>query len=274
MPISQVLAAPQTPGNGTVPGHLQLIARSAPKPQLPPPRANHVLAAVSAAGLQRILAHFESVNMTVGKVLYEAGSKPRHIHFPTTAIVSLVCETADGSPSEICAVGNDGVVGIELFMSGETTCNRAVVTTAGHGYRLEARHLQCDLAGTAVLMPALLRYTQSLIAQIAQVAVCNRHHSVGQQLCRRLLFSLDHLPPGELRMSHGMIADLLGVRRESVTMAAGKLQSAGVIEYYRGRIKILDRPGLEARACECYTGVKQTSGRSVSVGPRVTREAA
>ncbi len=209
--------------------------------------------------------------MAVGEVLYEAGCKPHHVYFPTTAIVSLVCETADGASGEICAVGNDGVVGFELFTGGEAACNRAVVTSAGHGFRLEARHVKRDVGGTALLMPALLRYTQALITQIAQIAVCNRHHSVEQRLCRRLLFSLDRLPAGELLMTHGQIADMLGVRRESISMAAGVLQSAGVIQCFRRCIKIIDRAGLESRACECY---REKSGRLVSAGLRGAREAA
>jgi hypothetical protein len=269
--MPQIPAVPQIPACGTVPGRLQLIARSAPTRQLPPPRANQVLAAVPLAGFQRILAQFESVNMAVGEVLYEAGREPRHLYFPTTAIVSLVCETADGASCEICAVGNDGVVGFELCTDGETTCNRAIVTSAGHAYRLEARHTKCEFGDTALLIPAMQRYTQVLVAQIAQIAVCYRHHSVEQQLCRRLLFSLDRLPTGELLMTHGLIADMLGVRRESISTAAGKLQSSGVIQCFRGHIKILDRPGLELRACECY---RKKSGPLESIGLRVARAAA
>jgi CRP-like cAMP-binding protein len=238
-------------GNRTVPGRLQLIARTEPARQMPTLRANRLLAAVPSPELQRIAMLSEHVEMRAGDVLYEAGCKPRHVYFPTTAIVSLVCETADGASGEVCAVGNDGVVGLELFTGGEAACNRAVVTSTGHGVRLEARHIQGDTGGTSLLMPVLLRYTLGLITQIAQIAVCNSHHSVEQRLCRRLLFSLDRLPTGELPMTHGQIADLLGVRRESVTLAAGTLQSAGVIQCSRKCIKVMDRVGLESRACEC-----------------------
>jgi CRP-like cAMP-binding protein len=269
--MTQIPAVPQIPARGAVPGRLQLIARSIPARLLPPPHANRVLAAVPLAGFQRILAHFESVNMAAGEVLYEAGREPRHLYFPTTAIVSLVCETADGASCEICAVGNDGVVGFELCAGSDTTWNRAIVTSAGHGYRLEARHIKREFGDTALLIAAMQRYTQSLIAQIAQIAVCYRHHSVEQQLCRRLLFSLDRQTTGELLMTHGLIADMLGVRRESISTAAGKLQSSGVIRCFRGHIKILDRPGLERRACECY---RKKSGPMVSMGLRVARAAA
>ena len=269
--MPQTPTAPQITANGAIPGHLQLIARSARTRQLPPPRANHVLAAVPSAGFHRIMVHLESVAMAVGDVLCDTGRKPRHVYFPTTAIVSLVCETADGASGEICAVGNDGVVGFELFTGGEAACNRAVVASAGDGFRLEARHLKCEFGDTALLMPALLGYTQALITQIARVAVCNRHHSVEQRLCRRLLFSLDRLPAGELLMTHEHLAEILGVRRESITMAVGKLQSAGVIRCFRGRIEVLDRPGLELRACECY---REKSGRLAPVGMRVARAAA
>lgn len=269
--MPHIPAAPQITANAAIPGHLQLIARSASTRQLPPPRANRVLAAVPAAAFHRINVHLESVTMAVGDVLCEAGRKARHVYFPTTAMVSLVCEAADGASGEICVVGNDGVVGFELFMGGEVTCNRAVVASAGDGYRLEARHLKCEFDNTALLMPALLGYTQALITQIAQIAVCNRHHSVEQRLCRRLLSSLDRLPAGELLMTHEQIAEILGVRRESVTMAVGKLQSAGVIRCFRGCIEVLDRPGLELRACECCRG---KSGRLASVGIRVARAAA
>lgn len=269
--MAQIPAALHVTANGAIPGYLQLLARSAPTRQFPPPRANRVLAAVPSAGFHRIKVHLESVTMDVGDILFEAGCKPRYVYFPTTAIVSLVCETADGASGEICAVGNDGVVGFELFTGGEVTCNRAVVASAGGGFRLEARHLKCEFGGSALLMPALLGYTQALITQIAQIAVCNRHHSVEQRLCRRLLFSLDRLPAGELRMTHEQIAEILGVRRESVTVAAGKLQSAGVIRCFRGRIEVLDRPGLELRACECYG---EKSGRLAPVGMRVARAAA
>lgn len=259
---------------GAASDSLQLIGRTVPMRQLPSPRANRVLASIPSVEFDRIVAEFDSVNLLAGEVLYELGRKPRYAYFPTTAIVSLMCEAADGASSEICAVGNDGVAGFELFTGGDTACSRAVVTSAGHAYRFEVRRLKCELGRTTLLISAVLRYTQALIAHIAQVALCNRRHSVEQQLCRRLLFSLDHLPAGELLLTHGQIADLLGVRRESITAAAGRLQSAGVIRYFRGRIQVLDRAGLESRACGCYGRVNQQWERLVSVGPRVVKQAA
>ena len=267
-PMNQTLAASRTLGRRAVPGALQLISGAGPKPSLPSLRANHVLAAVPSAALQLISTRFESATLLAGNVLWEEGCKPHHLYFPTNAIVSLVCEMADGSPTEICAVGNGGVVGFELLMGGETSCSRAIVTSAGHAYRLDARHVRCELGGTAVMMPALMRYIQSLITQIAKIASCNRHHSIEQQLCRRLLFSLDNLPANELVVTHGLLADMLGVRRESVSMAASKLQCAGVIECDRGRIKILDRQGLESRACECYARPKHNTAGELLTGLR------
>lgn len=242
--------------------------------QSPSSRANRVLASIKSTEFDRIATELASVNMSVGDVLYELGCKPRYIYFPTTAIVSLVCETADGASSEICAVGNDGVVGFELFTGGDTACNRAIVTNAGHGYRLEARHLNCEFGRMTLLISEVLRCTQALVMQIAQAALCNRHHSVEQRFCRRLLFSVDHLPTGEVLFTHEQIAHLLGVRRESVTVAARKLQSAGVIRYLRGRIQVLDRPALESRACDCYRDGIQNGGQTVSVGRRAVQVAA
>ena len=252
----------------------QVFAGSVPIRHSPPPRANRVLASIKSAEFDRIATELDSVNMSAGEVLYEQGCAPRYIYFPTTAIVSLVFETADGASSEICAVGNDGVVGFELFTGGDTACNRAIVTNAGEGYRLEARHLNCEFGRMSLLISEMLRCTQTLIMQFARAAFCNRHHSVEQQLCRRLLFSLDHLPTGELLLTHEQIARLLGVRRESVTAAAHKLQSAGVIRYLRGRIEVLDRPELESRACDCYKGVMQDRERTVLVGRRAVNVAA
>ena len=189
-------------------------------------------------------------------MLYESGSRQSHAYFPVTAIVSLLYVTETGQSAEIGVVGHEGVVGIALFMGGLTTCNRAVVQSAGVGYRLAARAVETELANSPTLLPQVLRYTQALIAQMAQTAVCNRHHSIDQQLCRWLLMSLDRLDGHELQMTQELIANMLGVRREGVTEAASKLQRAGLIRYSRGHISVLDRAGLERRSCECYAAVK------------------
>jgi CRP-like cAMP-binding protein len=194
--------------------------------------------------------------MALGQVLCEAGSPLSHVYFPATAIVSLLYVTESGDSTEIAVVGNEGVVGISLFMGGDTTPNRAVVQSAGSCYRLEAEAIKAEFYRSAPVMHLLLRYTQALITQMAQTAVCNRHHTVDQQLCRWLLTSLDRLQGNELTMTQELIANMLGVRREGVTEAALKLQRAGLIRYSRGRIKVLDRPGLELRTCECYAVVK------------------
>ena len=194
--------------------------------------------------------------MTLGDVLYEPGAQLRYVYFPTTSIVSLLYVMEDGASAEIAIVGNEGILGISLFMGGETTPSRAVVQSAGHGFRLRAQLLKNEFGRFGPMMHLLLRYTQALITQMAQTAVCNRHHSVDQQLCRWLLLSLDRLASNELSMTQELIANMLGVRREGVTEAAGKLQDAGLIRYRRGKITVLDRPGLEARSCECYQVVK------------------
>jgi CRP-like cAMP-binding protein len=194
--------------------------------------------------------------MKLGDVLYEPGIQLRYVYFPTTSIVSLLYVMEDGASAEIAIVGNEGILGISLFMGGETTPSRAVVQSAGYGFRLKAQHLKNEFGRFGPLLHLLLRYTQALITQMAQTAVCNRHHSVDQQLCRWLLLSLDRLASNELTMTQELIANMLGVRREGVTEAAGKLQDAGLIRYRRGRITVLDRPGLEARSCECYAVVK------------------
>jgi len=243
------------------------IAPRAPSVELPSPRTNRVLSALPATEYHRIVANLEPVTMTAGDVLYESGCKLRHVCFPTTSVVSLLCDTADGRSTEICAVGNEGLLGFALFMGGETTCSRAVVLNGGHGYRLESPLLKREFGLSGSFMQVLLRYTQALITQMAQAAVCNRHHSVDQQLCRRLLLSLDRVPTNELAMTHEQVANLLGVRREGITEAAGKLQAAGLIQYFRGRIRILDRRGLEARACECYGVVKRESDRLMADRP-------
>ena len=202
--------------------------------------------------------------MRLGDALYEPGGRLRHVYFPTTSIVSLLYVMEDGASAEIAVVGNEGILGIALFMGGETTPSRAVVQSAGHGYRLRAQVLKREFNRNGAMMHLLLRYTQALITQMAQTAVCNRHHSVEQQLCRWLLLTLDRIPSGELVMTQELIANMLGVRREGVTEAAGKLQKAGVIIYRRGHIKVLDRPGLEKEVCECYAVVKKEFDRLLS----------
>lgn len=225
------------------------------------PQQNHLLAALPPAEFERLSPHLELVPMPLGEVLYESGSRLRHVYFPITSIVSLLYVMEDGASAEIAVVGNEGVLGISLFMGGETTPSRAVVQSAGHGYRLQAMLLKDEFNRAGPMLHLLLRYTQALITQMAQTAVCNRHHSVDQQLCRWLLMSLDRLSSNELAMTQELIANMLGVRREGVTEAAGKLQSAGLIHYRRGHITVIDRPGLEARACECYAVVKKEFDR-------------
>jgi CRP-like cAMP-binding protein len=230
------------------------------------PKQNHLLAALSDAEAARILPHLQFVTMPLGKVLYESGDTLRHVYFPTDCIVSLLYVMEDGASAEISVVGNEGIVGIALFMGGETTPSRAIVQSSGHAYRLVGQRLKDEFYRSGSLQLLLLRYTQALITQMAQTAVCNRHHSVDQQLCRWLLLSLDRLSCNQLNMTQELIANMLGVRREGVTEAAGKLQKAGVISYSRGEITVLDRPRLEAMCCECYAVVKKESDRLL---PRV-----
>ena len=225
------------------------------------PRQNHLLDALSPEEYERLLPQLELVEMRLGEALYESGGKLQHVYFPTTSIVSLLYVMEDGASAEIAVVGNEGILGIALFMGGETTPSRAVVQSAGFGYRLKAQLLKQEFNRSGPMMNLLLRYTQALITQMAQTAVCNRHHSVEQQLCRWLLLSLDRLASNELTMTQELIANMLGVRREGVTEAAGKLQRSGLIYYSRGHIKVLDRPGLEARVCECYQVVKDEFDR-------------
>jgi CRP-like cAMP-binding protein len=220
------------------------------------PKQNHLLDALPAGDYERLAPHLELVPMRLGDVLYESGVQLRYVYFPTTAILSLLYVLEDGASAEIAIVGNEGILGISLFMGGETTPSRAVVQSAGHAFRLKADLLKTEFGRFGPTMHLLLRYTQALITQMAQTAVCNRHHSVDQQLCRWLLLSLDRLQTSELSMTQELIANMLGVRREGVTEAAGKLQDAGLISYTRGRITVLDRPGLEMRSCECYQVVK------------------
>ncbi|MDF1566528.1 MAG: Crp/Fnr family transcriptional regulator [Spirochaetaceae bacterium] len=197
------------------------------------------------------------VDMPLGHALYESGDQLEYVYFPTTAIVSLLYILMDGASAEIAVVGNEGIVGVALFMGGETMPNRAVVQSEGQAYRLPGRVLKQEFNQGGALQHLLLRYTLAMLTQMAQTAVCNRHHSVDQQLCRWLLLSLDRLPANELNMTQELIANMLGVRREGVTEAAGRLQKAGLIHYHRGRITVLDRPGLEARVCECYEVVRR-----------------
>lgn len=223
----------------------------------PDPRLNHLLATLPATEWQRWQPLLEWVDMPLGQVLYESGRTLGHVYFPTTAIVSLLYVMEDGASAEIAVVGNEGVVGISLFMGGESTPSRAVVQSAGAGWRLSARAVKDEFGRSGPVMHLLLRYTQALITQMAQTAVCNRHHTLDQQLCRWLLLSLDRLQGNELVMTQELIANMLGVRREGVTEAALHLQKMGLIRYSRGRITVLDRPGLEGRTCECYAVVKK-----------------
>jgi CRP-like cAMP-binding protein len=225
------------------------------------PRQNHLLDALRARDYERLVPHLEHQVLNLGDVLYEPGRAMRYVYFPTTAIVSMLYVMEDGASAEIAIVGNEGLLGISLFMGGESTPSRAVVQSAGYGYRMRAQLLKNEFARYGPLMHLLLRYTQALITQMAQTAVCNRHHSVDQQLCRWLLLSLDRLASNELIMTQELIANMLGVRREGVTEAAGQLQAAGLVEYRRGRITVLDRPRLEARSCECYEVVKKEFDR-------------
>jgi CRP-like cAMP-binding protein len=224
------------------------------------PTQNQLLAALPDAELQRWLPQLESVDLPLGLVVYESGSTLSHVYFPTTAIVSLLYVMENGASAEIAVVGNEGVVGISLFMGGESTPSRGVVQSAGRGFRLSAEAIKEEFKRAPVLH-LLLRYTQALITQMAQTAVCNRHHSLDQQLCRWLLLSLDRLQGNELVMTQELIANMLGVRREGVTESAVKLQSLGLIRYARGRITVTDRPGLEKRTCECYAVVKREYDR-------------
>ncbi len=222
----------------------------------PDPSSNHLLAAMPATEWQRIAPLLEWVDLPLGRVLYESGGAMSHVYFPTNAIVSLLYVMENGASAEIAVVGNEGLVGVALFMGGETTPSRAVVQSAGRGYRLRATDIKAEFNRYGPMMHLLLRYTQALITQMAQTAVCNRHHSLDQQLCRWLLLSLDRLSGNELVMTQELIANMLGVRREGVTEAAIKLQRLDIIRYARGHITVLDRPALEARVCECYAVVK------------------
>jgi len=237
------------------------MATNQPSTARQSPKQNHLLAALPAADYERLLSHLELVPLALGRAVYESGDVQGYVYFPTDSIVSMLYVMEDGSSAEIAVVGNEGLVGIALFMGGETTPSRAVVQSKGYGYRLRASVLKTEFGEAGELQHLLLRYTQALITQMAQTAVCNRHHSVDQQLCRWLLLSMDRLPSNELNMTQELIANMLGVRREGVTEAAHKLQAAGLIKYTRGKITVLDRPRLETRVCECYAVVKREYDR-------------
>lgn len=225
------------------------------------PQRNQLLSALADEEFNRLSVNLEPVEMPLGQVLYESGEQLKYVYFPVTAIVSLLYVLENGASAEIAVVGNEGILGISLFMGGETTTSRAVVQSAGFGYRLKSKFLKEEFRLSGAMMRLLLRYTQALITQMAQTAVCNRHHSLEQQLCRWLLLSLDRLESNELIMTQELIANMLGVRREGVTEAAGKLQRLGIIQYQRGHITVLDRASLEKHCCECYQVVKNEFDR-------------
>ena len=225
------------------------------------PQQNHLLAALPPADYKRLLPDLELIPMPLGWAIYESGGHLGYLYFPTTSIVSLLYVLESGASAEIAITGNEGLVGISLFMGGESTPSRAVVQSQGNGYRLKASILKKEFALGGPLQYLALRYTQALITQMSQTAVCNRHHTLDQQLCRWLLLSLDRLPGNEVRMTQELISNMLGVRREGVTTAAGKLQADGLLQYSRGHIVVLDRPELENRVCECYAVVKKEFDR-------------
>ena len=225
------------------------------------PQQNHLLAALPPADYKRLLPDLELIPMPLGWAVYESGGHLGYLYFPTTSIVSLLYVLESGASAEIAITGNEGLVGISLFMGGESSPSRAVVQCQGNGYRLKASILKKEFALGGPLQYLALRYTQALITQMSQTAVCNRHHTLDQQLCRWLLLSLDRLPGNEVRMTQELISNMLGVRREGVTTAAGKLQADGLLQYSRGHIVVLDRPGLENRVCECYAVVKKEFDR-------------
>ena len=230
-------------------------------PPKPYPQQNQLIAALPADIQHRLLPNLELVPLPLGKVLYESGDTLRHVYFPTDCIISLLYVMKSGASAEISVVGHEGIIGIALFMGGESTPSRAIVQSGGYAYRLLGKQFKEEFNRHNEMLMLLLRYTQSLITQMAQTAVCNRHHSIDQQLCRWLLLSLDRLPTNRLTMTQELIANMLGVRREGVTEAAGKLQKLGVIQYSRGQITVLDRPALEQLSCECYAVVKKETDR-------------
>lgn len=231
------------------------------------PLQNHLLAALPAVVQERLFPHLELQQLPLGKVLYESGDAMRNVFFPTDAIISLLYVMENGASAEISVVGNEGLIGVAVFMGGESTPSRAIVQSAGSVYRLSGQRIKDEFNRHGEMLQLMLRYTQALITQMAQTAVCNRHHSIDQQLCRWLLLSLDRLPSNHLTMTQELIANMLGVRREGVTEAAGKLQKQGVIEYSRGRITVLDRAKLEELSCECYAVVKKETDRLLPYVP-------
>ena len=232
------------------------------------PHQNHLLSALSTEVRARIFPELVEVKMPLGMVLYEPGDVMNNVYFPIDCIVSLLYVMENGDSAEISVVGNEGIVGISLFMGGESTPSRAVVQSAGYAYRLSGQHMKDEFHRHGETLGLMLRYTQALITQMAQTAVCNRHHTIDQQLCRWLLLSLDRLQQNQLNMTQELIANMLGVRREGVTEAAGKLQLTGVIDYSRGHIKVLDRPKLETLSCECYAVVKKETDRLLHYIPK------
>jgi len=252
----------EQPGFGAVQLNAQSLRAVPPAPR--GPSQNHLLAALPAADFERLAGHLEPVAMHLGDTLYEPGGQLQYVYFPTTAIVSLLYVLESGVSAEMGSVGHEGILGISLFMGGNTTPSWAVVQTAGQAYRLPARLLKEEFSRAGLLQQLLLRYTQALVTQMCQTAVCNRHHSIEQQLCRLLLCILDRLPSNELIMTQELVAGALGVRREGITEAAGRLQRDGIISYRRGHISVLERSGMEARACECYAVVKKELARLLS----------
>jgi CRP-like cAMP-binding protein len=230
------------------------------------PKGNRILAALSSDDYFRLLAHLEFTQLALGEILYNSGDRQRYIHFPTTCIVSLGFSTEDGSSAQLAIVGNDGLVGVSTILGGKTTTHRAVVQSPGNAFRLRADMASWELSKGGGLQSLSLRYTQALMTQMAQSVVCNRHHSVKQQLCRWLLLSLDRLPGNQLNVTQELIGHMLGVRREAVTEAAGKLQAAGLIQYSRGRITVMNRAGIEALVCECYGAAKVEMDRLFHLG--------
>jgi CRP-like cAMP-binding protein len=237
-------------------------------PTPPSPTTNHILAALSGDVRKRLFPHLQPVDLPLGKVIYESGDSLRQVYFPIDSIVSMLYVMENGASAEIAVVGNEGMVGVSVFMGGESTPSRALVQSAGTAYTLSGQRLKQEFNRHGELLGLLLRYTQALITQMAQTAVCNRHHTIDQQLSRWLLMSLDRLATNRLTMTQELIANMLGVRREGVTVAAGRLQEAGVIRYARGRIDVLDRPKLEALCCECYSVVKRETDRLERSVPR------
>jgi CRP-like cAMP-binding protein len=277
--VAGMAASAQASGNvdfvlpaGKIPAELQRLVRSA-KPgglradafETSARQQNHLIAAFPAAVKDRLLSELELVALPVGKVLYDSGEILRDVYFPTTSLISLLYVMGDGQSSELAVVGNDGLIGVALFMGGESTSSKAVVQIAGYAYRLSGRRLKDEFNLHGTMMLSLLRYTLALITQMTQTAACNLHHSIGQRLCRCLLLRLDRLPSAKVIMTHEVLANILGVRRESVTEAAGRLLKLGVIEYARGQITVLDRPTLEKLSCECYAVVKKESARLVAI---------